>query len=199
MLSTTDRFQKRVFDVVLSVVGIGMTWWIMALAWLVATLETKSNGLFVQERIGKEAKPFWVFKIKTMKSVADIDTTVTTSDDSRITKSGAFFRKTKIDELPQLFNVLLGSMSFVGPRPDVAGFADKLEGEDRIILTLRPGITGPASLKYKNEEEILSKANDPEAYNRDVIWKDKVKLNKIYVQNWSLQKDISYMIKTILG
>ncbi len=199
MLSATDRFKKRAFDVALSVVGISMTWWIMVFAWLIATLETKSNGFFVQERIGKEARPFWVFKIKTMKSVAGVDTTVTTSEDSRITKSGAFFRKTKIDELPQLFNVLFGSMSFVGPRPDVSGFADKLEGEDRIILTLRPGITGPASLKYKNEEELFSQVSDPEAYNRDVIWKDKVKLNKIYVQNWSLRKDIIYMIKTILG
>jgi len=199
MLTNIDKFQKRLFDVILSMLGIFLTWWVMVLSWIVASFETKSNGLFMQERIGKEGKPFLVYKIKTMKYISGIETTVTASGDRRITRSGTFFRKTKIDELPQLFNVLFGSMSFVGPRPDVAGFADKLEGEDRIILSIRPGITGPGSLKYKNEEELLSSQSDPEAYNRDVIWKDKVKLNKIYVQEWSMIKDIRYIIKTILG
>jgi lipopolysaccharide/colanic/teichoic acid biosynthesis glycosyltransferase len=134
-----------------------------------------------------------------MKSVKGVGTTVTTSKDSRITTSGAFFRKTKIDELPQLFNVLFGSMSFVGPRPDVAGFADMLEGEDRIILSVRPGITGPASLKYKDEEILLSSQDNPEYYNKNVIWKDKVQINKKYVSEWSFKKDIIYIIKTILG
>ena len=199
MLSATDKIVKRLFDIVLSAVGISLTWWIMVLAWIVATFETKSNGLFLQERIGKDAKPFLVFKIKTMKSVKGVDTTVTKSGDVRITKSGAFFRKTKIDELPQLFNVLFGSMSFVGPRPDVRGFADTLEGEDRIVLSVSPGITGPASLKYRDEEAILVNQNNPEAYNRDVIWADKVQINKKYVQKWSLKKDIIYIIKTMIG
>ena len=199
MLSTTDKLQKWIFDIVLSVIGICMTWWLMVLAWVVASIETKSNGLFIQERIGREGNLFFVFKIKTMKHVANIDTTVTTSEDSRITTSGAFFRKTKIDELPQLFNVLFGTMSFVGPRPDVVGFADMLEGEDRIILSLRPGITGPASLKYKDEEKLLSLQKDAERYNREVIWPDKVAINKMYLKNWTLKKDIAYIIKTILG
>ncbi len=199
MLSSIDKVKKRFFDIGLSVFGICMTWWLMLAAWIVASFETKSNGLFMQERIGKEGKPFFVYKIKTMKPIRGIDTTVTTSGDSRITTSGAFFRKTKIDELPQLFNVLFGTMSFVGPRPDVPGFADKLEGEDRIILSLYPGITGPASLKYKNEEVLLSKQKDPERYNRDVIWSDKVEINKMYMKHWSLKKDINYMIKTVLG
>ena len=199
MLSTTDKLQKRIFDIVLSVFGICMTWWLMLLAWLVASIETKSNGLFMQERIGKKGKPFFVFKIKTMKTIEDMVTTVTTSRDRRITTSGAFFRKTKIDELPQLFNVLFGSMSFVGPRPDVSGFADKLRGEDSIILTVRPGITGPASLKYKDEEALLSAQIDPEKYNAEVIWPDKVRINKDYINNWSLKKDIIYIIKTITG
>ena len=199
MLSPTDKFQKRVFDVILSVVGICMTWWLMLIAWIVASIDTKTNGLFVQERIGKGGKPFLVFKIKTMKTAGDIETTVTTSEDNRITKSGVFFRKTKIDELPQLFNVLFGSMSFVGPRPDVAGFADKLKGEDRIILSLQPGITGAASLKYRDEEELLAKQQDPERYNSEVIWPDKVEINKIYIKEWSLKKDIEYIIKTVLG
>ncbi len=199
MLSSADKFQKRFFDIVLSVVGICMTWWLMLVAWIVASSETRSNGLFMQKRVGKEGKPFFVYKIKTMKPIKGIETTVTTSEDSRITRSGAFFRKTKIDELPQLFNVLFGTMSFVGARPDVPGFADKLEGEERVILELPPGITGPASLKYKNEEELLSKQKDPERYNKEVIWPDKVEINKMYMKHWSLKKDINYMIKTILG
>ena len=199
MLSAIDKFQKRFFDVILSVVGICITWWLMVLAWLVSSVETRSNGFFMQKRIGKEGIPFFVYKIKTMKPISGIKTTVTTSKDSRITRSGAFFRKTKIDELPQLFNVLFGMMSFVGPRPDVPGFADKLEGEDRIILELAPGITGPASLKYKNEEELLAKKKDPECYNREVIWSDKVEINKMYIKHWSLKKDIEYLIKTVLG
>lgn len=199
MLSGTDKYQKRVFDIILSIVGICLTWWIILLAWIIASIETKSNGLFMQERIGKWGKPFLVFKIKTMKLIEGLESTVTTSKDSRITKSGAFFRKTKIDELPQLFNVLLGSMSFVGPRPDVPGFADNLEGEDRIILSLRPGITGPASLKYKDEEALLAKQKDPESYNRTIIWPDKVEINKAYIKEWTLKKDVEYLIKTVLG
>ncbi|SFV60847.1 FIG071646: Sugar transferase [hydrothermal vent metagenome] len=171
----------------------------MLLAWIVASAETKSNGLFMQTRIGKDGRRFNVFKIKTMKAVQGVQTTVTTSRDRRITRSGAFFRRTKIDELPQLFNVLSGEMSFVGPRPDVPGFADELEGEDRVILQLRPGITGPASLKYKDEEKILSMQDDPEVYNREVIWPDKVAINKAYMQAWSLKKDIGYIIQTVLG
>ena len=199
MLSSIDKFKKRMFDVVLSVVSIAMFWWLMLLAWIVASVETKSNGFFMQERIGKKGKPFFVYKIKTMKFIQGMKSTVTTSTDQRITKSGVFLRKTKIDELPQLFNVLFGTMSFVGPRPDVPGFADKLEGEDRIILDLRPGITGPASLKYKEEEELLAKQKDPERYNRDVIWPDKVQINRTYIKEWSLNKDIMYIIKTITG
>ena len=199
MLSPTDQFIKRVFDLILSLSGIILTWWIMLIAWLVASLETKSNGLFMQKRIGKDAKPFDIFKIKTMKSIEGEKSTVTTSRDVRITKSGKFFRRWKIDELPQLFNVLLGDMSFVGPRPDVPGYADKLEGDDRKILNLRPGITGSATVKYKDEEKILAQQIDPERYNREVIWPDKVKINLVYIQTWSLKKDIIYIIRSITG
>ena len=199
MLSPTDQFIKRVFDLILSLSGIILTWWIMLIAWLVASLETKSNGLFMQKRIGKDAKPFDIFKIKTMRSIEGEKSTVTTSRDVRITKSGKFFRRWKIDELPQLFNVLLGDMSFVGPRPDVPGYADKLEGDDRKILNLRPGITGSATVKYKDEEKILAQQIDPERYNREVIWPDKVKINLVYIQTWSLKKDIIYIIRSITG
>lgn len=194
-----NNLLKRFFDIILSFFGLVFTWWIIGLAWIVATFETKSNGLFVQKRVGKNGKLFNVYKIKTMKKVEGIKTTITSSNDIRITKSGKFFRDTKIDELPQLWNVFIGDMSFVGPRPDVEGYADKLEGDDRIVLSIRPGITGPASLKYKNEEEILSKQANPKEYNDNVIWPDKVKINIEYIKNWSLLKDIQYIVKTFTG
>ena len=199
MLSPKDRFIKRIFDIVLSIFGLLLSTPIIFIAWIISSIETKSNGLFIQKRVGKDAKLFDVYKIKTMKKISGIDTTVTTQNDIRITNSGAFLRKTKIDELPQLFNVLIGNMSFVGARPDVKGFADKLEGEDRLILSLPPAITGPASIKYKNEEEILSNVDNPQEYNREVIWKDKVKINIDYIKNWSLKQDIIYIIKTVIG
>jgi len=193
------NLSKRIFDIVLSIVGLIFTWWIILIAWIVATFETKSNGFFIQRRVGKDGKLFNVYKIKTMKKVDGVDTTITSANDVRITKSGKFFRDKKIDELPQLFNVLFGTMSFVGPRPDVEGYADKLTGEDKIVLSVRPGITGPASLKYKNEEEILSKQVNPKKYNDEVIWPDKVEINKKYIKNWSLKDDIKYIIKTVTG
>jgi len=199
MLSAIQKAEKRLFDVILAVVGIVLTWWLVLLAWIIASLEIKGNGLFVQKRIGRDGKPFWVLKIKTMKEIDGYHTSITTSDDRRISRSGMFFRKTKIDELPQLFNVLFGQMSFVGPRPDVSGYADKLMGEDRIILSLRPGITGPASLKYKNEEEILASQEDPQQYNDEIIWPDKVRINREYVRRWSLKNDILIIKKTIFG
>jgi len=198
-MSAWGKLIKRAFDIVLAIIGIFLTWWIMLIAFIIASIETKSFGLFTQKRVGKDGKLFRVFKIKTMKPVSGVDTTITTSNDMRITKSGKIFRDTKIDELPQLFNVLFGSMSFVGPRPDVEGYADKLEGDDRIILSVRPGITGPASLKYKDEEEILAKQDNPKWYNDNIIWPDKVKINKEYIKNWSLKDDIRYIIKTVLG
>lgn len=199
MLTFRQRVIKRAFDIMLSIVGIVLTWPIMLLAWVIASIETRSNGLFIQKRIGMRGKPFNVFKIKTMRSVEGIKTSVTTRDDRRITRSGAFFRKTKIDELPQLWNVLIGQMSFVGPRPDVPGFADRLEGEERILLSVRPGITGPATLKYRDEEAILAAQPDPEAYNQEVIWPDKVAINRDYIVNWSLKRDIMYILKTVTG
>lgn len=198
-MSVWGKCAKRAFDVLLSLVGIILTFWIIFIAFIIASMETKSFGLFLQQRVGRHGKLFRVFKIKTMKPIADVEGTVTIKNDPRITKSGRFFRDSKIDELPQLFNVLFGSMSFVGPRPDVKGYADELEGDDRIILTIRPGITGPASLKYKNEEQILAKVSNPKEYNDRVIWVDKVAINKEYIRNWSFKKDIEYIIKTVTG
>ena len=196
-LEAFQAFQKRAFDLFFAVIGLLAVWWLILLAWIVASIDTRSNGFFVQKRVGRNGKIFWVVKIKTMRPVAEIDTTVTRRGDPRITPLGAFFRRTKIDELPQLWNVLFGDMSFVGPRPDVPGFADKLQGEERVMLSIRPGITGPATLKYRNEEELLAAQDDPEAYNRDVIWPDKVRTNLQYIQEWSLWNDCCYIFRTI--
>ena len=186
---------KRAFDLFVSFTGLLLSWWIILIAWIVATIETRSNGFFIQKRVGRNGALFNVVKIKTMKKVEGVDTTITSSNDVRITKSGKFFRDTKIDELPQLWNVFIGDMSFVGPRPPL--FSQ--EELDRIVLTIRPGITGPASLKYKNEEEVLSNQKDPKWYNDNVIWPDKVKINKEYIKNWSLKSDIEYIIRTVVG
>lgn len=198
-LPPTDAFLKRTFDLLASGIGLTLTWWVIVLAAAAATVDTKQSGFFLQRRIGRGGNPFTVIKIRTMKQVAGLNTTVTTAQDARITMLGGFLRKSKIDELPQLINVFLGQMSFVGPRPDVSGFADKLEGADRLMLTIRPGITGPATLKYRNEEELLGAQKDPEKHNREIIWPDKVRINCSYVKEWSFRKDLHYIWATVAG
>jgi len=198
-MTQKDRIIKTTFDFVLSLVGLIFTLPIILMAWTVASIETRSNGFFLQKRVGRKGEIFTLVKIKTMKPVSGIHTHVTQAGDPRITLSGNFLRKTKIDELPQLFNVFIGQMSFVGPRPDVEGYADQLQGEQRMILSIRPGITGPASIKYRDEETLLSQQENPEQYNQQVIWPDKVKINMQYVKNWSLLSDIRYIYQTIVG
>lgn len=196
-MTLRQRFLKRSFDLVVSALGLAATWWIILIAFIAASIDTRSNGFFIQTRIGRWGKPFPVIKIKTMRPVADYTTTVTTAHDPRITRTGAFFRRTKIDELPQLINVLLGQMSLVGPRPDVSGYMDRLSGDDAEILALRPGITGPATLKYKDEEQILAAQTDPKRYNDEIIWPDKVRLNRRYMHEWSFWGDIGYIWRTV--
>jgi lipopolysaccharide/colanic/teichoic acid biosynthesis glycosyltransferase len=198
-ISRAAQAVKRLLDFTAALVGLLLTGWIIALAALVARLETGEPGIFVQSRIGRYGRPFDLYKIRTMKSAAGRVTTVTTRDDPRITKSGRFFRRARIDELPQLYNVLIGEMSLVGPRPDVAGFADRLEGAERAILSLRPGITGPATLAYRDEEALLAGVEDPEAYNRDVVFPDKVRLNLEYIRQYSLCHDLRYIFRTLFG
>lgn len=160
-----------------------------------ATIDTKQWGLFSQERVGQFGRIFRIYKIRTLKNeihhLGHLERSAT--------RIGKFLRNTKLDELPQLFNVILGQMSFVGPRPDISGFADVLQGEDRIILKVKPGITGPATLKYKHEELILGQQHDPETYNRTIIWPDKVKINKKYVQTWSFSLDLKHILKSIVN
>jgi len=190
-----QKFLKRGFDLLFALLLLPIAIPIILVAWVIATLETGTNGFFIQTRIGKKGKPFKIIKIRTMYPVGGIKITI--ANDRRITRSGRFFRKYKIDELPQIFNVLKGEMSFVGPRPEVPGYADRLEGEDRIILEILPGITGPATLKYRRQEEILAQMENPQWYHDNVIWWDKVKINREYIQNWSLWKDLYYIFKTI--
>ncbi len=196
-LSCVQRVMKRSFDIVLAAVGLLLFWWLIIAAFIAASFDTRSSGFFTQERVGRDGKLFKVVKIKTMRPDSHLTTTVTQSGDPRITALGKLFRGSKIDELPQLWNVFVGDMSFVGPRPDVPGFADSLQGDDRKVLLIRPGITGPATLKYRNEEELLAQQSDPEAYNREVIFPDKVKINLDYIGSWSLLGDLSYIMQTV--
>lgn len=198
-LSLWQASLKRSFDLLSAFFGIVAVWWLILLAFIAASIDTRSNGFFIQKRVGKDGRVFRVVKIKTMRPDTAHVTTITQSGDPRITSLGRFFRKTKIDELPQLWNVLLGDMSFVGPRPDVPGYADRLTGEDRAVLSLRPGITGPATLKYRNEEEILAAQADPERYNDEVIYPDKVQVNLQYIREWSFLGDLRYIIQTVFG
>lgn len=197
-MSKTDFLLKRIFDIFFSIIGLIIFLPIIFLCWAIAALDTKSNGFFIQKRVGQHGNIINVYKIKTMHAANNARSHITAKNISSITKSGTYFRKYKLDELPQLFNVFFGSMSFVGPRPDVPGYADLLQGDDRVILLLKPGITGPASIKYKNEESLLLSTRDPIFYNDNIIWPDKVKINKEYYLNYSLLSDINYILQTLL-
>lgn len=154
--------------------------------------------IFTQKRVGQHGKLFTMYKFRSM-TVCHNGSTVSVKGESRITPLGANLRKYKLDELPELWNVLIGDMSFVGPRPDVPGYADKLKGDDRRMLLLKPGITGPASLKYRNEEELLAEQENPQKYNDEVLFPDKVRINIEYLDNWSFGNDIRIIIYTVLG
>lgn len=190
---------KRGFDIILSFTGLLASWWIIALAIIAARYDTDMSGLFRQDRVGMFGREFEIYKIRTMRNLVHVNTTITQRNDPRITKLGQFMRRFKIDELPQLWNVLKGDMSFVGPRPDVPGYADQLEGDARILLRVRPGITGPATLRYRNEEEILANVDDPEKYNNEVIYPDKIRLNIEYIKNYNFKTDLICIAKTIFG
>jgi len=196
-LKIKQKIIKRLFDIIFSVIGILLLGWMLILLLILATIDTKSFGLFFQNRIGFNGKEFYIFKIRTMKINHKISTTITTVNDVRLTTLGKILRKYKLDELPQIINVLLGNMSFVGPRPDVKGFADSLVGENRIILTVKPGITGPASLYFRNEEELLANQENPCEYNRNIIWPKKIAINKEYVKNYTFKKDLQILYKTV--
>ncbi|MEG1498202.1 MAG: sugar transferase [Bacteroidales bacterium] len=189
---------KLLFDKIASLCGLLILWPLMAVIWILIHIKMPHGpAFFTQKRIGKNGKIFTMFKFRSM-TVGHQGSSVSVARENRITPLGAVLRKYKLDELPELWNVLIGDMSFVGPRPDVPGYADALIGEDREVLKLRPGITGPASLKYRNEEDLLAIVDNPQKYNDEVIYPDKVSINRYYLHNYSFLKDIEIIICTVL-
>ena len=197
-MTRLNRGIKRSFDIIGAFAGLFLL--LPLLCGIAFFLKATGGGpvFFRQIRIGHRGKPFFCIKFRTMSVGAEAKGTVTSATDDRITPAGKFLRTFKLDELPQLWNVLLGRMSFVGPRPDVPGYADLLEGDDRAILSLRPGITGPAVIFFRHEEKILATVNDPQIYNDRIIWPMKVRFNRIYLENWSFWKDIGFIVITIV-
>lgn len=190
---------KFLFDRIVSFVGLMFLWPVLIV--VAVLIRVKMPGgpvIFKQRRVGRNGKLFTMYKFRSM-TVSHSGSSVSVAGESRITPLGAKLRKYKLDELPELWNVLIGDMSFVGPRPDVPGYADQLKGDDRRVLQLRPGITGPASMKYRNEEEILASVPDPVKYNDEVIFPDKVRINLYYLDHQSFWMDIKLIICTVLG
>jgi len=189
---------KWLFDRIFALLGLLFLWPVLLIVALMIKTQMPGPVLFVQQRVGRNGKLFNCHKFRSM-TINHGGSSVSVAGESRITPLGAKLRKYKLDELPELWDVFIGKMSFVGPRPDVPGYADKLQGEDRIILSLRPGITGPATLKYRNEEELLTTVEDPIRYNDDVIYPDKVQINRYYAEHYSFIADIQMIFCTILG
>ena len=199
MSNVIFKFLKRFLDIIISLIGILILWPIIIISILLMSLNTGTNGLFYQERVGLYGRKFYIYKVRTMKNIKNLNSVVTTSSDPRLTAVGKIMRMLKIDELPQLFNVLIGDMSIVGPRPEVEYYVNKIPISQRSkILSIRPGITGPASIKYKNEEVILARQKEPEKFNLEVIFPDKIKINIDYLNNWSFFKDLYYIVRTII-
>ena len=213
---------KIVFDKVVSLVGLIVLSPLLLILALLIKWKMPGPILFCQQRVGRYGRIFTVYKFRTMTVKAEASvasrnseaTSIASQEQSRITPLGEKLRRYKLDELPELWNVLKGDMSFVGPRPDVPGYADQLQGEDREVLLLRPGITGPASLKYRNEEDILEAVDEAlqkgrsglpmgittvQEYNDNVIYPDKVRLNRYYLHHYSFIKDIKMIVCTVLG
>ena len=204
---------KRLFDILASLFGLLLIWWVYPIVAILIKVKMPGGpAFFCQKRVGRGGKLFTCHKFRTM-TVKHSGSSVSVAGDSRITPLGAKLRHYKIDELPELWDVLIGNMSFVGPRPDVPGYADQLQGEDRVVLKLRPGITGPATLKYRLEDEMISNyvaerqavgdTRDSQViaveYNDTVIYPDKVRLNKYYYEHYSFWKDIEMIFATVLG
>lgn len=190
---------KFMFDKVMAAMGLVTLWPVLVTIGLLIRVKIPGGPvIFAQERVGRHGKLFTMYKFRTMSGASE-GPSVVTAGDVRIGRLGAMLRRLKLDELPQLWNVLVGDMSFVGPRPDVPGYADVLQGTDREVLELRPGITGPASLKYRDEDELLARQADPQRYNDEVIFPDKVRINHYYLKHYSFAKDMQIIICTVLG
>ena len=206
-------FLKWIFDRVVSLIGLLFLWPVLLIVAILVKIKMPGGpAFFVQKRVGKDGKLFNCHKFRTM-TVDHNGSTVSVAGDRRITPFGATLRHYKLDELPGLWDVLIGNMSFVGPRPDVPGYADALTGDDRVLLKLRPGITGPATLKYRLEDEMISEyvaqkqaAGDSRPmqeiateYNDKVIYPDKVRINRFYLHHYSFIKDLQIILCTVFG
>ncbi len=189
---------KRGFDIFASFIGLILFSPIFLVVIPLIRIRTPGPVFFCQKRTGRYGKPFTIYKFRTM-TVNHGGSSVSAMGESRITPLGAVLRKYKIDELPELWNILKGDMSFVGPRPDLPEYINRLVGEERRILELRPGLTGPATLKYANEDELLSNISDPQKYNDEILWPDKVKINLDYYRSRNFIGDISIIFRTVLG
>lgn len=190
---------KYLFDRIMAFVGLVVLSPILFVVWILIRIKMPDGpAVFTQKRVGKGGRLFTMYKFRSM-SAHHSGSTVSVAGESRITPLGAKLRRYKLDELPELWNVFIGDMSFVGPRPDVPGYADKLEGDDRRVLQLRPGITGPASLRYRDEEVLLAAQANPQEFNDKVIYPDKVRINLYYLDHYSFVADIKMIIATVLG
>lgn len=198
-MNKLNKIIKRIFDFILSLMGIIVLSPVFIIVSIAIKIDSKGSILFLQKRVGQYGKEFNIYKFRTMVTDAEkLGKQITVGKDNRITKVGAFLRKFKIDELPQLFNVLKGDMSLVGPRPEVPKYVSLYNEEQRKVLEVRPGITDIASLRYKDENDILGKVDNPEEYYINVIMKDKLKLNLEYIEKNNIFFDIYLIIKTII-
>lgn len=191
-----QRTLKRSFDVAASLAALLVLWPVILLLAAGVKLTSRGPAFFLHDRVGRYGGRFRVCKLRTMVYSEETGIPITTARDERITPFGRFLRRYKLDELPQLWNILKGDMSFVGPRPDVPGYADALCGGDRRILELRPGATGPATLCFRDEEELLAKQENPTEYNDRVVFPAKVRLNVEYMDTWSFLRDLGYLLVT---
>ena len=189
---------KRLFDFTFAILGLTILSPVLIILSLIIII-SPGPILYSQKRVGRQGRLFTLYKFRTMIHNADTMSggSITVENDDRITSIGKLLRRWKLDELPTLWNVLKGDMSFVGPRPDVPGYADKLVGESRRVLEMRPGITGPATLKYSNEEKLLAEVDNPKKYIDEVVFPDKIQINLEYVDNWSFWMDIKIIFKTV--
>jgi lipopolysaccharide/colanic/teichoic acid biosynthesis glycosyltransferase len=187
---------KRGFDIIVSAAALLALLPLMLIIAILVRLDSSGPSLFRQVRVGKSFRHFQLLKFRSMTH-GNSGAQITAGSDARITRMGAFLRSSKLDELPQLWNVLCGDMSFVGPRPEVPTFVERFRGDYEEILAVRPGITDPASIRYRSESEILGRASDPIAYYTEVILPDKIDINKRYLRSATFGKDISVIFQTI--
>lgn len=190
-------FGKRFFDVILASFALLVLVLPMTIIALAIWQTSGAPIFFLQQRVGKDGKIFYIKKFRTMIVRSEKDSVITIAGDTRVTPIGVYLRRWKLDELPQFWNVLCGEMSIIGPRPDVPGYADKLQGDESKLLRLRPGITGPATLLYRNEDEIMAKVSNPLEYKNKVIFPAKVRINLEYLETCSLSKDLYYIWLTV--